>query len=114
MTDNSALLGAFKTQEDRLMPKATKKPVTIDFVEWTGKNHRDMFNFLGGAESEPLAPSGDNFYISHEKVVGGLMIKTKEGEHKANIGDLIIKGVAGEFYPCKPDIFKATYDVVAT
>lgn len=41
---------------------------------------------------------------------GGLIIKTLEGEHLASIGDYIIKGVKGEFYPCKPDIFEQTYE----
>ena len=41
---------------------------------------------------------------------GGLIIETLEGNHLADIGDYIIKGVKGEFYPCKPDIFKLTYD----
>lgn len=94
------------------MPKYRKKPVEIEALAWDGKNHRDMFNFLGGADSEPLRISGENFYIDHGKVEGGLMIKTLEGEHKATVGDYIIKGVNGEFYPCKPDIFKKTYDQV--
>lgn len=42
----------------------------------------------------------------------GLIIKTLEGEHVATIGDYIIRGVKGEFYPCKPDIFEATYEPV--
>jgi hypothetical protein len=42
---------------------------------------------------------------------GSLFIKTLEGEMKASAGDFIIKGLAGEFYPCKPDIFEKTYDV---
>lgn len=54
----------------------------------------------------------DSFYIDHEKVKGGLIIRTLEGEHLANIGDYIIKGVQGEFYPCKPDIFEQTYEVI--
>ena len=97
------------------MKKATKKPVTIDFVEWTGDNHREMFDFLSDSlepVTENIRTEGKNFYISHGKVRGGLVIKTLEGEHVASIGDMIIKGVAGEFYPCKPDIFAATYDVV--
>lgn len=64
-----------------------KKPVVIDAVQWTGTNHRGRFR-------------------------GGLVIKTLEGEHLANIGDYIIKGVHGEFYPCKPDIFRETYEEV--
>ena len=42
----------------------------------------------------------------------GLFIKTLEGNMLASVGDYVIKGVSGEFYPCKPDIFAATYDLV--
>ena len=94
------------------MPRATKKPVEIDFHIWDGKNHRAMFEFLGGWEHQPLQASGRNFEIDHGIVEGGLIIKTLEGEYRASIGDYIIKGVNGEFYPCKPDIFEMTYDVV--
>lgn len=41
------------------------------------------------------------------------IIHTLEGDHRANLGDFIIRGIAGEFYPCKPDIFAATYEAVA-
>jgi len=87
-----------------------KKPVVISAIQWTGKNHRDVFNFLGGDNAEPIKTEGKNFYINHSKLYGGLIIKTLEGEHLASIGDYIIKGVQGEFYPCKPAIFSATYD----
>lgn len=43
---------------------------------------------------------------------GELYIKTLEGDHHASVGDYIIRGVAGEFYPCKPDIFARTYEAV--
>jgi len=89
--------------------KYTKKPVTIDALEWTGINHRPMFEFLGGGRDEAVFTSNHNFYIEHRKVVGGLVIKTLEGEHIANVGDFIIKGIEGEFYPCKPSVFHKTY-----
>lgn len=92
--------------------KYRKKPVVIEAVQWTGENHRDMFDFLTGKTNEYMTTSGDNFYIDHSKVRGGLIIKTLEGEHIAGIGDYIIKGVNGEFYPCKPDIFAKTYEPV--
>ena len=41
-----------------------------------------------------------------------LIIPTLEGDHEASVGDYIIKGVQGEFYPCKPDIFKQTYEKI--
>jgi hypothetical protein len=94
------------------MPKYRKLPIVIDALIWNGKNHRSMFNFLGGSNSDHISTSGENFYIDHGKVEGGLMLKTLEGEHKASVGDYVIKGISGEFYPCKPDIFKATYEQV--
>jgi hypothetical protein len=87
-----------------------KKPVVIEAVQWTGKNHREMWDFLTGKIYESMSAYGDNFYIDHVKVSGGLVIKTLEGEHIATINDYIIKGVNGEFYPCKPDIFEKTYN----
>jgi hypothetical protein len=69
-----------------------------------------MFEFLGGEKESYMTASGINFYMDFSKVEGGLVIKTLEGEHIANIGDYIIKGIKGEFYPCKEDIFKLTYE----
>ncbi len=94
------------------MSKWRKKPVVIDAVQWTGKNQREMFDFLTGQPDRFMKAEGDNFYIDHGRVEGGLVIKTLEGEHVASIGDYIIKGVNGEFYPCKPDVFSKTYERV--
>ena len=69
-------------------------------------------NFLGGENEDYLTAAGTNFYIDWSKVEGGLIIKTLEGEHVATTGDWIIKGVKVEYYPCKPDIFKMTYELV--
>ena len=102
-------------QVEVIMKKYRKKPVVIEAVKWTGQNHRDMFNFLFDGENpdeQAIRTEGKNFYISHGLVHGGLVIKTMEGEHIASIGDYIIKGIKGEFYPCKPDIFEQTYDKV--
>lgn len=76
-----------------------KIPVDVTALEWTGKNHADMEKFL----------NRENFYYDFSRIKGGLIIKTLEGEHAASIGDFIICDVAGEYYPCKPDIFKKTY-----
>jgi hypothetical protein len=94
--------------------QCTKLPVTVNFLKWTGHNHRTMYDFLTNGENanSEIRMSGDNFYIDHSKVEGGLIIKTLEGEHLAKIGDHIIKGVNGEFYPCKENIFDATYKVI--
>ncbi|MDP3984434.1 MAG: hypothetical protein Q8Q52_05425 [Acidimicrobiia bacterium] len=83
-----------------------KKPVVIEAVQWTGKNLTDMEQFLGGAGANWYRPSGAAL------ARGEIFIRTLEGEHTANAGDWIIKGVKGEFYPCKPDIFEMTYEKV--
>jgi len=82
------------------------------YLQWTGNNHREMYDFLEDKANDFMHAEGVNFYIDHGKVAGGLVIKTLEGEHIASIRDFIIKGVSGEFYPCKPDIFEATYEKV--
>lgn len=84
---------------------AQKKPVTIEceVFEDTTDCLMDLQDNLG---IDPLRVS----YRNPEQPV--LMIETLEGTMIANVGDYIIKGVHGEFYPCKPDIFKETYDLI--
>ena len=74
----------------------TKKPVTIEAIQWTGGNVKEVMDFMNWRNA------------SHDDKCG-LNIHTLEGTHHASINDWIIKGVKGEFYPCKPDIFEATY-----
>lgn len=84
-----------------------KKPVGIEAVRWTGDNLREVIDFTG------LHPSAEKWtWNEYETVVreSGLKIFTLEGPLMATVGDWIIKGVKGEFYPCKPDIFAATYE----
>lgn len=81
------------------MARYIKKPVAIDAIEWTGDNLHFVSKFCkGDCYIEETCESGDQ-----------LVIKTLEGQHMATQGDFIIRGVAGEHYPCKPDIFKKTY-----
>ena len=93
--------------------KFTKKPVTIEAMQWDGT----------GDGSIPVTA----WALSHgwvilydclardfgAKPVPHLNIETLEGFMKATAGDWIIRGVAGEFYPCKSDIFAATYEEVS-
>jgi len=81
---------------------ARKRPVEIEYVRWTG-NQRAMHDFMPGVQL------GLTEYDPGRRIPG-LVIPTLEGEMTANAGDYIIKGVQGEFYPCKPDIFEATYE----
>ena len=73
-----------------------KKPVVVEAVQWTGANYDEIVEFTGSKA---------------KLCCRDLMIHTLEGDHFASIGDYIIKGVAGEFYPCKPDIFEQTYEM---
>ena len=76
-----------------------KKPVVISAVQWGGINERELQDFV------------DNATLSLKPEVG---IHTLEGFMKISIGDFVIKGVNGEFYPCKPDIFEKTYEHVVS
>jgi len=89
--------------------KAKKKPVTIEFIEWTGDNLIEVISFTGRHESSLKWDWQELEGVVREQ---GLKIFTLEGSHIATVGDMIIKGVQGEFYPCKPDIFSETYDVI--
>lgn len=85
------------------MAQFRKKPVVIDAMQYTGASGSEAdVEFFVGASLELRA-------------VGGVLcpiIPTLEGGHIASPGDWIIRGVKGEHYPCKPDIFAATYDPV--
>jgi hypothetical protein len=81
------------------MPFFTKKPVQIEARQYDGtiKNAAELVAWI-------IQLGQEASYID------GLLIETLEGTHSASPGDWIIKGIKGEFYPCKPDIFAATYD----
>lgn len=83
------------------MKRCRKKLVVIEAVQWTGDNLAEVVNFMEGSARE-LSGWGKTIHIH-----------TLEGIHLATIGDFIIKGVHGEFYPCKPDIFAETYEEVS-
>lgn len=82
-----------------MVHKYVKKPVVISALKWTGDNILEMCNFTGKEDGELL--KNDELYID-----------TLEGTMHASVGDYIVCGVDGEFYPCKPDIFEKTYEIV--
>lgn len=92
-----------------------KKPVEVDAIQWNGENIQEVLDFCysdtrwkEGIESHYVhGPS-----IGHVPATGDLDIPTLEGTMNARPGDWIIRGVRGELYPCKPDIFEQTYDKV--
>jgi hypothetical protein len=79
------------------MPMFRKKPVVIEAVQFIAANFNEIEEFVGG----------DAEFRGSE-----LVVATLEGPLRAAPNDWIIKGVKGEFYPCKPDIFEATYEAV--
>lgn len=98
MSDHRAAAGQFR-----------KRPVVIEAMQYDGYNAWQIERWamaVGGwvKPSPVLEPGPDN------PVGGYLQIKTLEGIMVANPGDWIIRGVKDEFYPCKPDIFEATYE----
>ena len=87
------------------MARFKKKPVVIEAVQFDGLEYGDYANF---APKERVA-----FALAREdRSTPVLYIQTSEGTMRADVGDWIIKGIKGEFYPCKPDIFAASYESV--
>ena len=84
-----------------------KKPIKIEAVQWDGST--ESHNRI-----QELNIDGKRMITSQSDIDGitELIIPTLEGDMKALIGDWIIKGISGEVYPCKPDIFEKTYDPV--
>lgn len=91
------------------MPKYRKKPVIVEAIQWDGTNFDQIMNFMRETHGTKL--NYENAEASALKT-GKLYINTKEGVMEASTNDWVIKGVAGEFYPCKPDIFDVTYEDV--
>lgn len=84
------------------MAKYRKKPVVIEAVQWDGVGLQDPPDWVRMALKLGIMDrAGDG---------NGLVIETLEGQMKVSPDDWIIRGVKGELYPCKPDIFAATYD----
>lgn len=91
--------------------KFRKKPVEVQAIRYDGTNEDAVAEFMGGerqAKAEKSKVSGPG-----RGMRDGIRIHTLEGTMTASVGDWIIRGVQGEFYPCKPAVFAATYEEVA-
>jgi hypothetical protein len=79
-----------------------KKPVAVQAIIWTGDNEEEITSFISA-----------HCCVTTEHTMKGikknLIIYTLEGYHCASVGDYIVKGIKGEFYPVKPDIMELTY-----
>jgi len=83
-----------------MVKKFTKKPVVIEAIQFTKHNWEEVKEFTN---------NNAHSFRTGRNEIDYCIISTLEGQHEATEGDWIIKGVAGEFYPCKPDIFDKTY-----
>lgn len=102
---------------DLTVQRFRKKPVEIEAMQLVG-DHRDADVYLWverhtQGSFDPHADTIPASGCSIDPATGFFLIATLEGVMQAKPGDWIIKGVQGEFYPCKPDIFEATYEVAA-
>ena len=95
------------------MAKFRKKPVVIEAWRFIVSDYQNLLDPSDAPHPDWLKAA---FELGFAWYQGGgdpyITIKTLEGDHRARHGDWIIRGVKGELYPCKPDIFEATYDLV--
>lgn len=92
------------------MQQFRKRPVVIEAMQYTELDRMWVLNWINKAKEEArFVIAQDDSTLEPQPQ---LWIETLEGTMKANPGDWIIRGVQGEFYPCKPDIFEATYESV--
>ena len=90
--------------------KYRKKPVEVEAIRWTGDNLDGIKAFVGGSLEYWYDDTA--WEVQKGPVTIGMIIKTLEGNHYVSIGDYNIRGAAGEYYPCKRDIFEKTYEPV--
>jgi len=86
------------------MKKYRKKPIVVEAEQWDGEVNKIVKRYHGDITKE--------CDVCYKSLFTHGRVKTLEGEHIVCHGDWIIKGIKGEYYPCKPDIFKLTYEEV--
>ncbi len=96
------------------MAKYRKKPVVVEAIQLSVDNVLEVERFIEQKEIRLDTGAAQDKFEDYKDIVrrNGRKINTLEGAMTAKIGDYIIKGVSGEFYPCKPDIFEKTYEKV--
>jgi len=98
------------------MPKFRKRPIEIDTMQWDGTadGATQIIDWIlaNGATATYTCSNPDRCADTDGDTPHSIAIRTLEGTMRADLGDWIIRGVQGEFYPCKPDIFAATYEPV--
>ena len=95
------------------MSKYRKKPVVIDAIQLTDRNVRQVYEWVHGCVAIKTDIDLHKWDDYVQLIIAkGMKIPTLEGEMTASMGDYIIKGIQGEVYPIKADIFQKTYDKV--
>lgn len=87
-----------------------KKPVAVSALQWNGRNLGELKDFVGESLTYEFLDTA--WEVGKAKPFVLIYIKTLEGDMLVSEGDYVIKGIKGEFYPCKPDIFEQTYEEV--
>lgn len=90
--------------------KYKTKPVEIEAIQWTGLNLEEIKAFVGGSLIYDILDTAWEVGKGRPHVF--IKIKTLEGDMNVSKGDYIIKGLLGEFYPCKPDVFEKKYYLI--
>ena len=86
------------------------KPVEIEAIQWTGLNLEEIKQFVGESLEYDILDTAWEVGKGRPHIY--IKIRTLEGDMNASVGDYIIKGLRGEFYPCKPDVFEKKYEVI--
>lgn len=94
------------------MPQFRKRPVVVEAVQWTNDTRGVSLNAVWRMK-DSLGDDGRSHITFAADGSPALLVKTLEGDMRAEVGDWVIKGVKGEFYPCKPDVFASTYEPIA-
>lgn len=85
-----------------------KMSVTIEAIQLDGDNVQEVLDWINRNDGQAIPIR--NSPAKASQLTGSILIHTLEGDHRAEPLDWIIRGVKGEFYPCKPDIFDVTYE----
>lgn len=94
------------------MPKFRKKPVVIDAILYTGNNEKEIIEFTQGNAKYKMAVGSSADGSGGKQSYEHFSVETPEGNMRITEGDYVIKGIKGEFYPCKPDVFAKSYEEV--
>ena len=100
--------------------RVRKRPIEVEAIRWTGDNTMDVIDWIIATgilsarwheEVPAVEPDADG--KSRDADPEHIAINTLEGTMRADLGDWVIRGIQNEHYPCKPDIFQATYEVLS-